>query len=167
MKINRNIFQFEKWLIVIIFIFMFTITFAQVIARYFFNIGWAWVPEMVVYGLINITLIGASTGVVSGVHIGVDVIVKLFPAKFQFYSKIFADICGIVLYLFMSYLSLLFVLYLLDMGQHSIITGFPIWLMIVFMPCAFFLMAFHYVESIWRSFKYREALELEFQKTHI
>jgi TRAP-type C4-dicarboxylate transport system permease small subunit len=55
-------------------------------------------------------LIGASTGVISGVHIGVDIIVKLLSEKYEFYSRIFANFCGMVLYLFMSYLSLRFVL---------------------------------------------------------
>jgi C4-dicarboxylate transporter DctQ subunit len=167
MKANRIIFVFEKWVVVVIFVFMFTVTFAQVIARYFFNIGWAWVPEMVVYGLINITLIGASTGVISGVHIGVDIIVKLLPEKYEVYSRIFANFCGIVLYLFMSYLSLRFVLYFKDMDQHSIITGFPIWLMIVFMPGAFFLMAVHYVESLWGIWHKPQKTDLEHQKIRI
>ncbi|MCK4785570.1 MAG: hypothetical protein KAV87_17585, partial [Desulfobacteraceae bacterium] len=43
MKINRIIYGFEKWLTIALYTFMFTITFAQVIARYFFNTGWAWV----------------------------------------------------------------------------------------------------------------------------
>jgi C4-dicarboxylate transporter DctQ subunit len=112
-------------------------------------------------------LIGASTGVISGVHIGVDIIVKLLPEKYEVYSRIFANFCGIVLYLFMSYLSLRFVLYFKDMDQHSIITGFPIWLMIVFMPGAFFLMAVHYVESLWGIWHKPQKTDLEHQKIRI
>ncbi|MBC8178144.1 MAG: TRAP transporter small permease [Desulfobacteraceae bacterium] len=153
MKINRIILGFEKCLIVILFTFMFTVTFAQVIARYFFNTGWAWVPETAVLACITLTYIGASTGVKSGVHIGVDVIVKLLPVRFQRYSDVFADFCGLVLYLFMSYISLQFILYFKKMGQLSIITGFPIWVMICYMPVGFFLMAVHHTESLWERSK--------------
>ncbi|MBL7203305.1 MAG: TRAP transporter small permease [Desulfobacteraceae bacterium] len=155
MKINRIIFQFENWLIVILLTFMFGVTFAQVIARYIFNTGWAWVPEMVVFACITVTLVGASTGVKSGVHIGVDVLVKLLPLRFQRYAKIFADVSGLVLYLFMAYLSLKMVLYFKDMGRNSIITDIPIWIMICYMPAGFFLMAIHYAESIWENAKNR------------
>lgn len=161
MKINRIILGFEKLLIVVLLTFMFTVTFAQVIARYFFDTGWAWVPEMVVFACITVTYVGASTGVKSGVHIGVDVIVKLLPVKFQRYSKIFADFCGLVLYLFMAYMSLRFVLYFKEMGQHSIITGFPIWIMVSYMPVGFFFMAFHYAESIWEQSKNRKQTEMK------
>ncbi|MBL7177820.1 MAG: TRAP transporter small permease [Desulfobacteraceae bacterium] len=159
MKINRIIFGFEKWLIVVLLTFMFTVTFAQVIARYFFDTGWAWVPETVLLACITLTYLGASTGVKSGVHIGVGVIVKLFPVRFQRYSKVFADFCGLVLYLFMAYISLRFVLYFKEMGQHSIITGFPLWIMICYMPVGFFLMAVHYTESLWERSKTEKAPE--------
>jgi len=153
MKINRIILGFEKCLIVILLTFMFTVTFAQVIARYFFNTGWAWVPETAVLACITLTYLGASTGVKSGVHIGVDVIVKLLPVRFHRYSDVFADFCGLVLYLFMSYISLQFILHFKKMGQLSIITGFPIWIMICYMPVGFFLMAVHHTESLWERSK--------------
>ena len=164
MKINRIIYGFEKWLTIALYTFMFTITFAQVIARYFFNTGWAWVPEMVVFACITMTLASASTGVKSGVHIGVDVIVKLLPARFKKYSDIFANLSGIILYLFMSYLTLKFVLYFKDMGQLSIITEIPIWLMISYMPVAFLFMSFHHVESLWEIFIKRKEGIREFKK---
>lgn len=158
-------YGFEKWVIIALLTFMFTITFAQVIARYFFNTGWAWVPEMVVYACISMSVASASTGIRSGVHIGVDVIVKLLPPTFQRYSKIFADICGLMLYLFMSYLTLRFVLYLKDMAHHSIITGFPIWLMICYMPAGFLFMAIHHIESLVEGF--REEKITQFRREHL
>lgn len=164
MMINRIIYGFEKWLTIALYTFMFTITFAQVIARYFFNTGWAWVPEMVVFACISMTLAAASTGVKSGVHIGVDVIVKLLPARFKRYSYVFANFCGLILYLFMSYLTLKFVLYFKDMQQVSIITEIPIWLMISYMPVAFIFMAFHHMEALWEIFTKRKEGIREFEK---
>jgi C4-dicarboxylate transporter DctQ subunit len=152
MRINRIIYAFEKWLAIILMAFTVGLSFVQVILRYFFNAGFAWVPEIVVFAFISLTLVGASTGVKNGVHIGVDVIVKLLPSKFQSVSDIFANSCGAALYLFMSCLTYRFVMYFKEMGQVSIITEIPIWMMISYMPVAFLLMAFHYMEFLWAAF---------------
>ena len=153
---------------IILMAFAVTLSFIQVILRYFFNMGFAWVPEIVVFGFITLTLVGASTGVRNGVHIGVDVIVKLFPAKFQMISDVFANLCGAGLYLFMSYLTFQFVMYFRDMGQVSIITEIPIWMMIIYMPVAFFLIAFHYLELLWEAFfKDKMKDSVTFKREHI
>ncbi|MBW2146993.1 MAG: TRAP transporter small permease [Deltaproteobacteria bacterium] len=164
MKINRIIYEFEKWLAIILLLFLFALSFTQVVLRYFFKAGFAWVPEMVVFGFISLTLVGASTGIRSGVHIGVDVVVKLFPIKFQKLSHVFANLCGLTLYLFMSYLTYKFVMYFREMGQVSIITEIPIWIMITYMPVAFLFMAFHYLENLWENFhdsKTKEGVEFK------
>jgi TRAP-type C4-dicarboxylate transport system permease small subunit len=133
--------------------------------RYFFNSGFAWVPEIVVFSFISLTLVGASTGIKSGVHIGVDVIVKLFPKKFQTFCCFFSSFCGFVLYLFMTYLTYKFVANFKEMGQVSTITEIPIWMMIVYMPVAFFFMAVHYLELMWEMFSdVKENDEAEFNR---
>lgn len=149
MKINQIIFQIEKWLIVTIFGFIFLLSFMQIVLRYFFNMGFAWVPEIVVFSFIILTLAAASTGVRSGVHIGVDVIVKLLPVKIQTVCSFLTDIVGALLYFFMSYLTMEFVQSFREMGQVSTITEFPIWIMIAYIPVSFFLMGIHYLESLW------------------
>lgn len=167
MRINQIIYVFEKCLAIILMAFAVGLSFVQVILRYFFNAGFAWVPEIVVFTFISLTLVGASTGVRNGVHIGVDVIVKLLPSSFQRASDIFANSCGAALYLFMSYLTYRFVLYFREMGQVSIITEIPIWMMISYMPVAFLLMAFHYMELVWGSFfRDKEKGLITFKKEH-
>ena len=147
--------------------FTVTLSFVQVILRYFFNSGFAWVPEIVVFAFISMTLLGASTGIRNGVHIGVDVIVKLFPLKFQKFSNIFSSLSGAVLLLFMSYLTYKFVLYFREMGQLSIITEIPIWMMIAYMPVAFLFMAFHYTELLCEAFRKDKEVIVSFKKEHI
>ncbi len=151
MKIGNIIYSFEKWAVIVLLAFTVTLSFMQVILRYFFNAGFAWVPEIVVFAFISMTLLGASTGIKNGVHIGVDVIVKLLPLKFQKFSEIFTNLSGAALFLFMSYLTYKFVMYFREMGQLSIITEIPIWMMISYMPVAFLFMAFHYTELLCES----------------
>ena len=165
MNIGKVIYVFEKWAVIVLLAFTVTLSFIQVILRYFFNSGFAWVPEIVVFSFITMTLLGASTGIRNGVHIGVDVIVKLFPFKFQKFSDIFANLSGAALLLFMSYLTFKFVLYFREMGQLSIITEIPIWMMISYMPVAFLFMAFHYTELLCEAC--RKDNTVSFKKEHI
>lgn len=167
MKIGKAIYAFEKWATIILLAFTVTLSFIQVILRYFFNTSFTWVPEIVVFSFISMTLLGASTGIRNGVHIGVDVIVKLFPLKFQKFSDIFAKLSGAALLLFMSYLTCKFVLYFREMGQLSIITEIPIWMMIAYMPVAFLFMAFHYMEFLWEAYRKDKDDIVSFKKEHI
>ena len=152
MKINRAIFEFEKWFAVVLLTIMFILTFGQFVARYFFNTGYAWLPEMVVFACFNLALVAASTGVRNHVHIGVDVVVALFPQKLQNYAFIFSNFCGIVLYLFMFFVSGKFVLYFRNSGLLSITTEVPLWVFVAYMPIAFLFMALHYMEILWAEF---------------
>ena len=166
MKIAQILFQFEKWLIISIFGFIFLLSFVQVVLRYFFNSGYAWVPEIVIFGFISMTLAAASTGVKSGVHIGVDVIVKLFPPTAQVLCRVLTAMVGAALYFFMSYLTYEFVMTFRDMGQVSTITEIPIWIMIVYMPVSFFFMGIHYLELLREFYvKYKKGESISFDVT--
>ena len=167
MKIGNAIYVFEKWAVIVLLGFTVTLSFIQVILRYFFNAGFAWVPEIVVFAFISMTLLGASTGIRNGVHIGVDVIVVLLPPKLQKFSDIFTKLCASALFLFMSYLTYQFVMYFREMGQLSIITEIPIWMMIAYMPVAFLFMAFHYLELLWEACRKDKDEFVPFKKEHI
>jgi C4-dicarboxylate transporter DctQ subunit len=167
MKIGKVIYVFEKWAAIVLLGFTVTLSFIQVILRYFFNSGYAWVPEIVVFAFISMTLLGASTGIRNGVHIGVDVIVKLLPPTFQKFSNIFKNLSGTVLFLFMSYLTYEFIMYFKEMGQLSIITEIPIWMMIAYMPVAFLFMAFHYTELLCAACRKDKDDIGSFKKEHI
>lgn len=150
MKTGRIIYQFEKWMIAVVFTFMLSVSFAQVIGRYFFNTGWAWIPEMTIFACITLTYLGASTGIISDVHIGVDVITSLFPKWTHRYFEMFSDLCGIGLFSFTSYISLELILYFREMGNESLVMpGLPLWVLICYMPLGFLFMAYHSVEKLW------------------
>jgi len=163
MTIDRIILRFEKWLIITLFVAIFCLSCMQIVLRYVFNSGFAWVPEIVVFAFIILTLAAASTGVRSGVHIGVDVIVKLLPTKIQTLCFFVKDIAGAMLYFFMSYLTFAFVMTFREMGQVSTITDIPVWAMIAYLPVSFFLMGIHYLASLWETFgKYRSGESISF-----
>ncbi len=158
-KISAVIFQFEKWLIILMLTFTFLLSFVQVVMRYVFNMGAAWIPEIIVFCFIIVTLAGTSTGVISGVHIGVDVLVKNLPRKIKWYLSIFVSICGLTLYSFICYVTYAFVMYFRDMGQLSIVTEIPIWITISYIPVSFAFTAFHYLEMLVKHLQERNGVE--------
>jgi C4-dicarboxylate transporter DctQ subunit len=160
-KMGTAIFQFEKWLIIIILTVIFLLSFAQVVMRYLFNMGAAWIPEIIVFCFIIVTLAGTSTGVISGVHIGVDVLVKNLPGKVKWYLNIFVSICGLFLYAFICYVTYEFVMYFKDMGQVSIVTEIPIWITISYIPFSFAFTAFHYLELLVKQLQQKTGVEEE------
>lgn len=80
---SRSLFEsLEETLIALLLGLMTLITFANVVARQLdSNILWA--LEATVFLFAWLVLLGASYGVKKGFHIGVDVLVRLFPARVQ------------------------------------------------------------------------------------
>lgn len=55
------------------------ILFANVVARYVFNLGLPWAEELVRYQIVWMVFLGASVAAREGIHIGVDILAKFSP----------------------------------------------------------------------------------------
>ncbi|MBO6825997.1 MAG: TRAP transporter small permease [Sneathiella sp.] len=76
----RSIFgKMEEGLISLLLVGMTGLVFMEVVMRFVFNSGVLWIQELTLLVSGWFVLLGASYGVRVGAHIGVDVIVKLFP----------------------------------------------------------------------------------------
>ncbi|MEM9129380.1 MAG: TRAP transporter small permease, partial [Pseudomonadota bacterium] len=69
--------RIEETIIALILGLMTAITFANVIARYFFNSNILWALEMTVFMFAWLVLLGASYAVKKRAHLGVDAIINL------------------------------------------------------------------------------------------
>ncbi len=79
----QKIDNFEESLIALLLGLMTLITFANVLARYIFNSNILWAVESTVYLFAWLVLLGVGYGIKHSIHIGVDVVVKMFPRKTQ------------------------------------------------------------------------------------
>lgn len=79
----QTIDNIEESLIALLLGLMTLITFANVIARYVFNSNILWAVEGTVYLFAWLVLLGVGYGIKHSIHIGVDVVVKMFPRKTQ------------------------------------------------------------------------------------
>lgn len=87
---NSFIDNLEEGFIAVTLGLMTIITFANVVARYLFNSNILWALETTVFLFAWLVLIGASYGVKKNFHIGVDVIVGLFPPSTRKIFTLFA-----------------------------------------------------------------------------
>jgi len=73
--------RFEENVIAILMAAITLISFAQVIARYGFNSGWQGALEATRILFAWLILFGMSYGVKTGIHLGVDAIIRSFPRR--------------------------------------------------------------------------------------
>jgi len=73
----------EESILSLLLVTMTLLVFIDVILRFVFNSGIAWLQEVTLYMMAWFVLFGASYGVKVGAHIGVDSFVKLFPPKIR------------------------------------------------------------------------------------
>lgn len=95
--------EIEETFIAILLGLMTIITFANVIARYVFNSNILWALEATVYLFAWLVLIGASYCVKINAHLGIDVLVRLFPPGVRKALTLFAVFCCLVFSLLLLY----------------------------------------------------------------
>ena len=93
MKIIRfSIKYFEEILSGTFMVLMFLTTFANVVARYFFNNSIQWAEEFSRYAFIWVVFLGAVVCTKHKRHIGIDSLVKALPAPVQPWVNLAADL---------------------------------------------------------------------------
>lgn len=106
-KISKS---FEESFISLLIVGMTLLVFAEVVARFLFNIGFLWMEEVTLTLGAWFVLFGASYGVKVGAHIGVDAFVQTLPQKARKVTAIAAVIlclcyCSLFLYGSWNYLA--------------------------------------------------------------
>jgi C4-dicarboxylate transporter DctQ subunit len=80
-KFGRVIDNIEETSIALCLALMTIITFANVIARYVFNVNILWALESTVFLFAWLVLMGASYGVKKHIHIGIDVVIQMVTPR--------------------------------------------------------------------------------------
>lgn len=73
--------RLEEALVAFLLAAMTCITFAQVVARYFFDYSFVWALELTSFLFGGLIFLGMAYGVRAGAHIGVDALVKLLGPR--------------------------------------------------------------------------------------
>lgn len=108
--VRKVVAELEETFLSLLLVGMTLLVFAEVVMRFGFNSGIHWAQEVTLLIAAWFVLYGASYGIKAGVHIGVDVFVKLLPNKIHRALTILAlGLCltyaGLLLYGSWIYLS--------------------------------------------------------------
>ncbi|MCL2851874.1 MAG: TRAP transporter small permease [Defluviitaleaceae bacterium] len=75
--------EFIKYMLVVLLVLMFSITFIQVVMRYVFLNAIPWAEEAVRFMFVWASFIGAAIGIKEKIHIGIDLVTARLPQKAQ------------------------------------------------------------------------------------
>ncbi|MBT9613112.1 MAG: TRAP transporter small permease [Burkholderiales bacterium] len=156
--LNRTLDHLEEWLIAWFMATATVIIFLAVLHRYALGVPWIWeyarqidfnwAQELCVYLFIWMAKFGAAYGVRSGIHVGVDVLVrKLSPGKQSFCIQLGLGL-GAFFTFIIAVLGMRFVLFVQTMGQISPDLRMPMWIVYLAVPLGSSLMCYRFLQVL-------------------
>jgi TRAP-type C4-dicarboxylate transport system permease small subunit len=112
-------------------------------------INLSWAQELATYMFVWMAKFGAALGVRTGIHVGVDVLVKRLTVPARKPVIVFALLCGA---LFTGVIGTLGAVYVhdLDPDQVSPELEWPSWIIYLCIPLGSYLMCFRFLQVMWR-----------------
>jgi C4-dicarboxylate transporter DctQ subunit len=113
------------------------------------GIRMTWAQELCIYLFVWMAKFGAAYGVRTGIHVGVDVLVrKLSPDK-QKWVTCFALACGALFTGIVGTLGARFVLHMAATGQTSTDLELEMWIVYLCVPLGSYLMCFRFLQTLF------------------
>jgi C4-dicarboxylate transporter DctQ subunit len=120
-----------------------------VVARYVFNTGIIWAPELVQHLFLWTVMIGASYGFKHGVHLGVDVLMKKLPETQRRIMAMFAVVVSFGFTAYMAYLSFFYVHEAYKMDLITVDLQIPQWIPHTALPFGFAMISIRLIQVFW------------------
>src|SRR6201988_3153305 len=116
---------------------------------YLFWINLAWSQELCIYMFIWMAKFGAAYGVRTGIHVGVDLLVKRLPGRSRKQVILFALLCGALFTGMIAAFGISFVGEMFKTGQQSNDLEVPMWFVYLAIPLGSGLMCFRFLQVSW------------------
>jgi C4-dicarboxylate transporter, DctQ subunit len=156
--INRLLDRLEESLIATLMGVATLVIFFAVVHRYSSSIAWvwqytrhinvSWAQELCIYLFIWMAKFGAAYGVRTGIHVGVDVLVRsLTPAKQRFFV-VFSLLSGAFFTTVIALLGGKFVYFIYTTGQISPDLELPMWVVYLAIPLGSSLMCYRFLQVL-------------------
>jgi TRAP-type C4-dicarboxylate transport system permease small subunit len=113
------------------------------------SINLSWAQELATYMFVWMAKFGAALGVRTGIHVGVDVLVKQLTPATRKPVIVFALLCGALFTGIVGTLGAIYV-YELDPDQVSPELEWPSWMIYLCIPLGSYLMCFRFLQVMWR-----------------
>lgn len=145
--VNRAIELFEDVLVAAALALATVVTFAEVIARYVFNSSFGTGGELTNILIIWAAMIGAAIAARSGVHIGVDVLVKKMPPQLAKVTVLASLLISAAFTLWVTLLGIELVQFSYSTGQVTMELLWPRWPLYLSVPVGMALMTYHLLQE--------------------
>ena len=147
-KLFKGLDALENSLIGVLLIIITFVLFGNVVLRYLFSSNLGWAEEFSRYGIVWITLIGASACASKGAHITVDAISRFLSRRGRRALEIAVIAVCIGCSVLLFWYSLKITLRITRLGQMSSTLGVPMMYAYGAMPVGFFLMSVRFIEKL-------------------
>ena len=144
-QIHDKLIGVEKATCAVLLLVVLTVTLWGIFERFVLQVGFGWSDELARYVNVYCIFLGACLGVVKNSHVGVDVFIRLIPARFQ---KIFGAIAYVLCATFcaaIAYTGYSYFLRLHTSNQISAALQVPICWIFFAVPLGCGLMCLHYI----------------------
>jgi TRAP-type C4-dicarboxylate transport system permease small subunit len=112
----------------------------------------SWAQELCIYMFIWMAKFGAAYGVRTGIHVGVDVLIKRLNPEWQKGVVLFGLLGGALFTAIVGTMGLKFVVELMSTDQVSPDLELPSWLVYACIPLGSYLMCFRFLQVSWTYF---------------
>jgi C4-dicarboxylate transporter, DctQ subunit len=109
----------------------------------------SWAQELCIFMFVWMAKFGACYGVRTGIHVGVDVFVKMLGDKPKRKVITFGLLCGALFTGTIGVLGARFVHGIWEHGATSEVLEIPMWLVYMAVPLGSFLMCFRFLQVAW------------------
>ncbi|MBU6081911.1 MULTISPECIES: TRAP transporter small permease [Allobacillus] len=158
-KIDRIQAKVEGWMISYALIAITLVLLGNVIARSVFNNSWTFAEEVGQFLIILITFVGLSFCARWGRHLKMTAIVEFLPYKVRKALVIFVTIFTSILLFYLSYLSIEYVLILMETGRTTPALQVPYYLVSIFIPLGFFFAGIQYAMEAVLNIRHKELID--------
>lgn len=107
-----------------------------------------WAQELCIFLFIWMAKFGAAYGVRTGIHVGVDIVVKMLPEPWRKRTILIGLFCGVIFTAFVGALGAYLVTHLFHSGQVSAVLEIPMWTVYLCLPLGSFLMCFRFLQVV-------------------
>jgi len=161
--INRVLDRLEESLIASFMGLATLVIFFAVVHRYSSGIPWvwqytrhintSWAQELCIYLFIWMAKFGAAYGVRTGIHVGVDVLVRSLSPNKQRFFVVISLLSGAFFTAVIAALGGKFTYFIYTTGQISPDMEMPMWIVYLAIPLGSSLMCYRFLQVLWKYLK--------------
>ena len=146
--LDKIVSKVEELIAVIGLSAMTVITLVAVFFRYVLQSPIIWSEEAARYLMVWSTMLGISIATRQKAHLGIDIFVSMAPKKLQRALEIFSTLMMIVMFIFLTIISIVFIQSAIRTGNVSPMLRIPFYIIYLALPLGFGLSAVRSIQDL-------------------